>query len=987
MNAKLKVLTAGVVFFFGQTAIAQQNAGDTTRVEKIEEVVIVAYGSQKKATLTGSVGTIKADDLAKVTNANVVQGAVGKIAGVQVYAGSGQPGQAPSVRFRGIGSVNGNSNPLYVVDGVPYSGSITAINNNDIESMSFLKDASLAALYGNRGANGVIIITTKKGRTGKPRVSLDLKTGINVNGNRQYKLINNYANYYEAYYQGLVNNYVIGQGLSQQVAQTLAATEIIDGAQGLGYNIFDVANTQLIDPNTGKVTSSKLKYTPENWEDFLFREGFYTSSFVNVNGGSDATKYYFSAGYEKNEGYGINSRFDKLTARLKVDSKISDRFTLGGNIAYTNAVLDNPDGNGDGTFSSPYRWINTIGPIYGVYQRDNNGNIVNDSQGNPTYDTGDGAGAGYAIRPYGQLQNPYITALQDLKRTNRNSVFMNAYLDVNILKGLNFKYSITGDFTNSDYVGRDSAFYGDAVGAGGRLTAQMTNVLGITNQQLLNYDFKLGSSHTFNILAGHETYELRSSYVSASRSKLFLPETDILDIGSVYQGSSGGKNKYATEGYFGRVNYEYDNKYYLSANVRRDASSYFHPDNRWGNFYGAGAAWRVSKENFLKDSKVIDELKLKASYGEQGNDDLNFPVDTPYQLHYNVTQEVSDTGGAIGFTRFYNGKKDITWEKQKNLSTGFELSLFNRRVSIEAEYFERKVRDMLFSRPLGPFNSGGFDSEPKNIGSMQNKGVEVTVDVSVVKKENFSLNLRGNATHYKNELTELYDNKEMITSPRFLKVGYDIYTYRMREFAGVNASNGNATWYVDTKDANGNVTGKTVTETYLDATLYVIDKTATPDVYGGFGLDSKFGNFDLAVDFAYQLGGWGYDTNYMSRLSGGLGESIHEDYYNTWMPSNTNAVLPKFVVDDPKFSYSQSTLGLIKSDYLSIQNITLGYSINRDLLSGAGISGARLYFSVNNPVLLSKRTGYDPRLSVSGSMGQATYSINRTFVFGANISF
>ena len=985
MNVNLRVLSAGVLFFLGATVSAQQ-VQDTTRVSDIEEVVVVGYGVKKKETLTGSVASVKAEEIAKVTTANVVQGMTGKVAGVQIAAGSGQPGQAPSVRFRGIGSINGSSEPLYIVDGVPLTGSITSINNNDIESMSFLKDASLASMYGNRGANGVIIVTTKKGRAGRTRFSLDLKTGVNVNGGKRYKTIDDPARYYEAYFQGLANNYMFGQNLSYDAARTKASQELITGAQGLAYNLFNTNNSTLVDPVTGKITSTDQIYTPENWEDYLFREGFYNSSFLNASGGTDATKYYFSMGYEKNEGYAINSRFDKITARAKVDTEISERIKIGTNLAYTNAVMDNPDGNGTSNFSSPYLWINSIAPIYGVFQRDTQGNLMYGPTGQLLYDDGTGYNGttGLPIRPYGQRMNPYITALQDIKRTNRNAIVLNGYLDVNILKGLDFRYNITGDYTNSDFLGMDTPLYGDAVGANGRMSGRMTNTLGVTQQQLLTYGRNFGS-HKLDLLAGHESYNSRASNVFSDKSNLFLPLTNILDQAAVMQSTGGSKRKYATEGYFGRINYEYGNKYYLTANVRRDASSYFHPDHRWGTFFGFGGAWRVSQENFLKDSSLINEFKLKASYGEQGNDDLNFPVYTPYDTHYTVTQ-TANTADPLGQERLWLGRKDITWEKMKNLNAGFELGMFNRRLTIDAEYFERNVSDMLFNKPLAPSVSGGWTSEPINVGSMENKGVEVSISADVLRTANVNVNLFANGTHYRNTVTELYDGLTEIKGSS-LKVGQDRYAYRLKEFAGVDQSTGNALFYKDVKDASGNITGRVLTDNWAEADFYYQDKSATPDVYGGFGLKADIHSFDFGIDFAYQLGGWGKDNGWMGAMDGGVGKSIHQDFYNTWTPQNTSAPLPKFAVANNTQNWNDSTIALIKSDYLSIQNITLGYTLNKDIFSGVGITGTRFYVSVNNAALWSKRQGYDPRLSVSGLMGSGTYSLNRSFIFGTNISF
>ncbi len=983
MNVKLKVLTAGALFFLGHYVEAQ----DTLRVQEIEEVVVVAYGTQRKETLTGSVGQVKAAELAKVTSPNVVQGMTGKIAGVQIAQVSGQPGEAPTVRFRGIGSISGSSAPLYVVDGVPMSGSITQLNNNDIESISFLKDASLAALYGNRGANGVIIVTTKKGRRARTSFNLDVKTGINQNGNTRYKTITDPSRYYEAYFTGLANNYMYSQNLSYADARMLAANELISGPVGLAVNIFDVADNALVDPLTGAFNSAaKMRYQPENWEDYLFREGFFTSTFLNASGGNENTTYYFSGGYERNEGYAIASKMDRVTAKAKVDSKLGERIDLGVNFGYTNSVIDNPDGNGSTTYSSPYNWINTVGPIYGVYQRDNNGNLIRDERGEWVYDDGTGYGGLYPIRPYGQFQNPYATATMDNKRTNRNAVFASGYFGFKILKDLNFKYTLTADYTNSDSNSYDTPFYGDAVNANGRVGNSVSSILGITHQQLLNYQ-KSFNSHRFDVLAGHETYDNRYSYLSVSKSNLFYPYSQDINSAALYTNPTGGKGTYATEGYFGRVNYDYGNKYFVSANIRRDGSSRFHPDNRWGTFYGFGGAWRVSQESFLSDSKVINELKLKGSYGEQGNDNLGLENDNiyyPYMNAYVITPQQS-FNEVIGYDQVYLGNKNITWEKMKNLNAGVELSLLDRRINIDAEYFERNVSDMLMRLALSP--SGGFSYSPENVGSMENKGVEVTVDVDIIRKDDFRLNIFGNASHYKNKVTSLKEGKDIVTlaDNRKLKMGYDAYVYYMKEFAGIDEQ-GNSLFYKDEKDANGNII-KTVTDDWREGTDYFLDKSRLPEVYGGFGLRADYKNIDFSIDFAYQFGGWGYDGNWMARMGGGRGESIHQDYYNTWSLQNTDAVLPLFSVEDPKFNYAQSTLGLIKSDYLSIQNITLGYSLNRDLLERTGISNLRLYVSANNPIYWSKRQGYDPRLSLLGSYGGTTYNVNRTLLFGTTISF
>lgn len=988
--------TSGSVLVFSYVGYQteERNVGDSANIslsmipgEELEEVVVVAYGTQSKESLTGSVAEVKTEELAKVTSGNVAQGLVGKVAGVQVFNNNGMPGDAPIIRFRGIGSINASAAPLYVVDGVPFNGDIASINSQDIESMTFLKDAASAALYGNRGANGVIIVTTKKGREKKSTITVDSRAGFSTRAVPEYDIMTGQAEYYEAYWQALKNGYMYGSlGLDAQAAGSLASNNLISGSQGLGYNVYNVGNSQLVDPSTGQLNSSaSLLYNDDDWSDYLFSDGFFTQTHISLSGGSENSTHFFSVGYERNDGYVVNSGLEKITTRLKLDTDVSETFTMGANIGYTHINQDYLDGyTGGSTYSSPFYWSRNIAPIYPVLLYDQEGNPVYGPNGQQMFDDGTGQG-GQAVRPFGALQHPYATATNDVKVWDTNNLFASGYLDVNLFEGFKFKYVVTGELWERTDKSLDTPLYGDAAGEiGGRVDFQSSRTLSLTQQQLLTYN-KLFGKHSLNLLLGHESLDRNSDYAYAQRTRLFLPDSPYVNQASFLQDGQGWGTSYALEGYFSSLKYNFDGKYYLEGNIRRDGSSRFHPDNRWGTFFGVGASWRVSQEAFMSNISWLDELKLKASYGEQGNDNLG--RETPYLNVYSVTTTIEDPGSSIPFNLVELGNKEITWETMENFNAGFDISLFNRRLNIEAEYFNRKISDMLFYRPLP--TSSGFASIPENIGDMENKGVELTLDATLVSKENFLLSVHGNATHYKNKILTLpdngQDNNRIISGIYALQEGGGRYDYFMREYAGVNPATGAALWYTDDPNNEGQ---RILTENYGEASRYEIDKSAIPDLYGGFGLNMQIlKNFDLGVEFAYQFGGYAYDGIWMGKMSASQGSNLHRDFNKTWTSDNTSATLPRSDVDDPNSYYATSTLGLIESDYLSLQNISLGYTLNREVSEKIGIGSLRFYGLVDNVHLWSKRKGYDPRLGGVTGGSDNKYSILRTISFGINVKF
>ena len=976
----VRLSTLFALFSFVGTFSAQEKKKDSIKENSIGEVVIVAFGKQKKEEITGSIQELKPKDISALQNGNVLQGLAGRVAGVQIV-GNGQPGSSPSIRMRGIGSINASSEPLIVLDGIPYPGSLNSIPSSDIESLSFLEDASSNALYGSRGANGVIIITTKKGTRKGIHVDFDIKTGINFRATPEYDIISSPAEYYLAYF----NRVRVGEK-ARGKTDAQAYTEAINKMNAtLGYNAYNVPFNQLINQDGSFNQNAKLLYQ-DNWQKLLFRPNLRQEANLSFTANTDKLKAYTSLGYLNDRSYLIGSGFKRLSLRSNLEYALNEKLKFGANLNYSNSEQNLGDG---GSFANSFQFSRNIAPFYPVYLRDNDYNRVYDIKGRAVYDYGDGKGPNGARRSYAVFENPVGNRQYDLNKVTNNTVNTNLFVQYKFLKDFDFTYNFGGVIINSQELVYGNPLGGTTATVGGRLAKSNTLKYAFNHQQLLSYNKQLGA-HNISVLLGHELNQEKSDYFGARKEKLFLEGLAVFDNVLKMNEIPGNQYDYAVEGFFSRVLYNYKNKYFFNASLRRDGSSVFSKENRWGTFYGLGAAWDISKEDFLKDSEVVNALKVKASYGQQGNDIFYFPGTTDriyyaYKNLYKVSNFGDDTPVV---TTEYLGNNKLRWENSQNLNAGFETALFNRRLSINAEYFERKVSDMIYRAAL-PFSNVGYYPRLENIGNMRNRGVQVSINGDVIKTENFTWNLYANLTHYKNKITKLPDaqRENGITDGLFLlKEGSDRYAYYLKEFAGVDPLNGDALWYKDGVDASGNAV-KQVTNSYAEATLYQTGKSAIPKVYGGFGTQIRFKNITLSANFAYQLGGWGYDQNYRSLLhSDNYASNYHRDVHNTWAPENPTASLPRIDISNSNQN-ANSTLFLTKSDYLSLQDLTLSVGIPQSFLENYGIRDANIYVTGNNLFLLSKRRGYDPRLSISGVSETYGYNLLSSVSLGLNLKF
>lgn len=937
--------------------------------ESLDETIVVAYGVQKKSSFVGSASQISGEGLKKMQTSNISKSLEGSVAGLQTSSSTGTPGSGASIQIRGIGSISASTSPLIVVDGVPYEGSLNSIPTQDIESLTVLKDAAANSMYGARGSNGVIIITTKRGAQGKVNITFDAKLGLNTRGVPAYDIITDPGDYYEMKWEALRNAVYYTGTMDLAQAGTYASASLIKDFNL--YNIYKgVADTEIIDPSTGKLNpkATQRKWA-DDWTKDVFRPGLRQEYNVSASGGSDKTQAYMSVSYLSDEGYVPMSGFDRISVRAKVDHSIGKFIKAGLNIAYSNTDQQTYGGSeGGSSYNNLFMFSQQIAPIFPIYLYDESGNKLYDDKGNARFDWGD-LGRAYApsSNPYGQLLSSYSSTIRD----NMSS---RGYINFNIMKDLVASVNVAYDVFNTKSTTFTTPVGGDALNVGGRGEQQMQRYNALNANQLLTWSPSFGD-HNLNVLIGHETKSDNSYYLFGHMTNYVdKNNVDFLNA-TVYQELESATSGYFLEGFMSRAEYNFANKYFASASYRRDGSSRFAPENRWGSFWSLGAAWNVKQESFMQNVSWIDNLRLKASYGTQGNDNIGYTF-----VHENLYY-ISRVDGGAALSKTLRAAKDLTWEKSDNFNIGFEGS-FLGKFSANVEYFIKDTKDMIYSRPLAP-SQGSPSSQLVNDIDMRNSGIELELTANLIKTRDINWSVNFNATHYTNKLTKLpsdwpEDGKQV--SSYWRELGSSLYNYYMFEWAGVDEKTGAPQYYKYTTDANGEETREVVNST-SQATYRKTGKTTIPDVYGGFGTVLSAYGFDFSASFAYQLGGYRVDGTYQQLMSGGgAGNNWHKDIFNRWTPQNTKTDVPR-VQQELQTINETSTRFLIRKDYLSLRNLTIGYTLPSNLVKSAGISSVRVYLTGDNLWYVSRRKGLDVRQTSD------SYSALRTVSGGVTLTF
>lgn len=952
-------------------------ASDT---EALNEVVVVAYGTQTKESIVGAVTVVDNEIIEKQQVVSVVNALQGSVPGVNIIASGGQPGDNPIIRIRGVSSINADASPLIILDGSPFNGNLNTISSDQIESMNVLKDASATSLYGSRGANGVILIITKQGRKNSPtQVTVRSTVGFADQAVAPHNVMgidDSFIYTWEAMRNA--NQYEGGQ--DPATAGINASNALIPG---LGYNPYGPSVPVPVDANGNLVTSNKLWDT--DWRDPLFNDSAVrTEHGLTASGGTENSTFFFSANYLDQEGSIQESDFERITTRINVNTTVNDWLDLGLSSAYSTSKQNNPTQSGSG-FQASTQWASTVSPIYPIYRHDENGVLLADGFGNPIYDYGNTAGqATNGVRAIFEGENA-VGALYNYEHLNKRHQFnANGYVTINFNEHLNFKTTLGYEqytFDSFDYI---SSEVGYAASVGGRVD-QDRDITTTTNLiNALNYNNSFGE-HNVGASLIHEAYKFKLDRLGA-QGVGFLPNVQVLNGSTTPESVSGAVFEERIESYLGRVTYNYKNKYYAEGSYRRDGSTKFSEDTRWGDFYSFGASWVVSKESFLENNDILSYLRVKASYGELGNNrildangnQLYFPYTSNFQTGWN---ELTNTGVIVPGVNDPN----LTWETTASFNAGIDFRLFNDKINGTVDYYEKESVDLIYDKPLP--GSTGFTDITTNVGAVKNSGVEVSLNANIIRKENFEWSVGLNMAFEKNEITELTQDEFITpTGSKKWKVGTSLYEFFVREYAGVDPSNGDALWYEDVLDTDGEPTGDRVTTNdYANATRYQTGKESLADVTGGFTTNVRYKNFDLNLLFNFSSGAYVLDGTYQGLMSGfeQVGRAASPDLVNRWQQPGDITDIPRLSNANNDFNGTSDRF-LFKNDYIRLKALNFGYNFDADIAESIGLSSLRLYFQGDNLLTFQSHEGIDPEQSLAGTTINRSYN-QRIYSLGIKI--
>ncbi|PRD46435.1 SusC/RagA family TonB-linked outer membrane protein [Sphingobacterium haloxyli] len=971
----------------GQTVIDIQLESDET---ELDEVVVVAYGTARKSEVTGSIATIGSDDLEKRTVTNISNALAGMAPGISVSSGNGQPGSGANVRLRGIGSMNASSEPLYVVDGAPFDGNIGDIMGADIESISILKDATSAALYGSRAGNGVIMITTKKGR-GTPKLNVSLQQGISQRGIQEYETIGTF-DYYPTVFQALKHSEMFsGDRLSGEEASQAALAAI---KNELAYNPFDVPDDQILDIKGRMNPNAGLKYDDFDWFDAIQRTGKRTDANLNVAGSADNSDYYVSLGYLNDQGYVLNSDFQRFNGRVNVNSQIKDWLRTGVNISGSTSTgtlaVDASTGNGN-SYVNPFNFIRGLGSIYPVHAYDHTTGapIVDEVTGTHYYDYGMHPGA--INRPGGASAGRHVvyeTMLND--RINKRTMLGGrAFAEVKFLKDFTFTPSISLDITNRNWDYTYNPIVGDGVSYNGLVYGLNDVTRSYTFNQVLSYRKSLDGVHNISALAGHENYDYQFNRKTATKTGQVTGGITEFDNYVTPFSTTGYKNVNRIESWFAKGSYNYDEKYFFDGSVRRDGSSIFSRSKRWGTFFSIGGAWAISKEDFMQDVSWVNDLRLKSSYGQVGNNHLLDANNNRIYFGYQALYELGYNNGTLPGTILYSlANPNLTWETSSTFNLGLDFSLFSNRLRGELEFYRRGSDQLLMTVPL-PL-SAAVSSQFRNVGAMYNRGFEISLTGDLIRKQNFTWTLTKNLTTFKNEITKMPAETPVITSgTKRREVGRDYYSFWLRQYAGVDPSDGSSLYIPAEGTASEHIRS-------VDGVDYVVNQnyarfgyagTSIPDLVGSIMNTFNYKGIGMSFLLNYQIGGKMYDSQYAGLMStNSFGKSYHIDALKAWTTDNTTSGIPRLDQSNSANINAASDRWLIDASYFSIRNVNVSYNLPSNWLNAIDMSSARVFLTGENLALFTKRRGMNPTEGFDGT-NNTTYLPTRIFSVGINASF
>ena len=904
--------------------------------EVLDEVVVTGYGVQRKASFTGAAAVVGKDVLAKKTDANFVKALEGAVPGIQMNNSTSMPGIWGSIYVRGRGSLNSGTQPLYVIDGMPVDSdtddnSLTYSTNNtidpmsslnpaDIESITVLKDAAATAIYGSRAANGVIVVTTKKGAEGKFNINLDIKQGFVTTANNNM----DFANAQQTM-KLFTDGYTAAQGGDWQENYNYLADDYFGWDRKSSYD----------------------------WMDAISRKGYYQDYNLNMQGRTGSTGYYVGLGYLNTEGLIIGSDLERFSGRLNLDTKFKWA-TLGVNSSYSYTTQNGFSLSTAGSMSSPLTAaVSSQTPMDPFY----------DSEGN-----------------YANINNYNPLALMDentgeLNQSNTQMVNLNPYFQIDFGKGIYAKTTLGVNINELRQYQYWSALYNpqaqDYNGLGQQYNSKSTVV---TWNNIIGWNYKFADKHDISLMLGQEMQKKSYFYEYYAKSDFPFAASGmrVLTTAGTDEGNEYYKQEARLASYFADVHYSYADKYYLSGSFRRDGSSVFGTDNRWGNFWSVGGKWRISGEEFLSENEIITNATLRASYGTVGNQDISwYAARGFYSSGYNYNQMPGMRPTSIP-------NPELTWEVSKKFDIGFDLS-FLQRIHLTFDFYNEETSDALFEIPLSM--TTGISKTYQNIGSIRNRGIEFSINTSIIQNNDLNWNFFANLTWNKNEVIKLSTDDPLEYTYQIIEQGHPYSQFYMKEYVGIDHETGKPLWYL-------NKEGDETTSDYnAAAKRYVGD--ADPKVLGGFGTNLTWKGVDFNLNFNYRLGGKVYNSGAAFTGFGMAFRTPLEDVaLNSWTPENKNAKYPQYIYRDPNNATATSSRYLYSGNYLRISNVTLGYTLPKTWTQKAFIQKLRAYVSVDNlyTFTASDFVGYNPETSANGVIAWQ-YPATCTFIGGIQLTF
>ena len=944
--------------------------------EFLDETIVVAYGTAKKSSYSGSASMVRSEELAQKPVASVEQALQGKVAGLQVTSASGQPGAATTFRIRGTGTLNASADPLYVIDGVATTNTsysynadytsatssiLSTINPQDIESITVLKDAAAASLYGSRAANGVVIITTKSGKAGNGHVNFNAQYGISTVP-KKYDVMNS-----AEYYKTVFNSYMeSGNGADWANAQT----------QGLlTWNPYN--NPNPLDANGNVVNGAKIVIDTE-WQDEVMKTGYSQDYSLSYSGGNDKLSYFFSGGYFDQTGTTPSASYTRYSGKATVDAQVKPWLKAGANAIFSYSLQNNEVGSSAG--ASPLFNAAQFPNAVPVYIVDNNGNYVLDAAGEKQFNW---------TNPASKDFNPVGLPTMDTNKAETYRLLASFFTEIRFADGLTARTVFSPDFVSVYDTSYWNKYHGNGPAYNGRGTKNQTYDMMYTSTTTLNYAKTFGEKHNFTAMAGYEFWKSKRNYFNGTKTDFAFDFMTELAGASNFQAMTSYFTEAALISYLGHAEYNFAEKYFLSGSFRRDGSSVFGSDRKFGNFFSVGASWRIKQEGFLQGADWISDLKLRASYGTSGND---AGIGRYQSLGLWIADSSYQYGNSSGLGHESFSNPDLGWEKQKMLNVGRDFGFFKNRLTGSIEVFDKTSDDLLYEYPLPASHGVGnfydqVSSVMMNLAKVQNRGLEFVLNGTPVQNGDFTWDINFNYSYNADKIIDLAGDDDIVMSDtkKIWKIGESQYEFYMPTWVGVDPANGNPLW----KQGNG------TTSVYSDAD-YEMQGRATPWGFGSLTNNFNWKGLGFSFMFYYNLGGKFYDAIYAGMMHEGndSGKNMHKDALNAWTPSNTNTSVPKYTNSNDNQSNSPSTRFLYDATYLKLKNVNLSYSLPKNVTRKLGIiDGLRVYVNADNLFTVFKDKdykGYDD-IDIFGVGGYDAYPyyvpISRTYTMGVNITF